>query len=213
MVNKKYRQRLVVFAKAPVAGEVKTRLQPVLSPEQSALFHERLVAHCLQRLSGSEQWQVELWAGSAHSCWRSLCEKYTCELFFQQGEGLGERLSHALADSLGRSEKAIVIGTDCPSLSPQIIQAAFEALDKHDLVLGPAEDGGYVLLGLKQLHAGLFHNIDWGTERVLIQTRQRAGNLQLECCELSPLFDVDRPEDFFRLQSAMPVLTNNIIPH
>ena len=210
MASKASQQRLLVFAKAPVAGEVKTRLQPLLSEEQSALFHERLVRHCLHELSGCDEWEIELWVGSPHSCWEPLVAAYGCELFFQQGMDLGARLSYTLDDASSRAEKVIVIGTDCPTLTPKIISRAFAALDQYDVVLGPAEDGGYVLLGLSHCYVELFLNIDWGTENVLAQTRSQIERLSLSCFELPTLFDIDRPEDFFRLQHLAPELTTSI---
>ncbi|WP_101760004.1 TIGR04282 family arsenosugar biosynthesis glycosyltransferase [Oceanicoccus sp. KOV_DT_Chl] len=212
MVAEWGRQRLLVFAKAPVAGQVKTRLQPLLSAAQSARLHERLIQHCLQQLSLTERWQLELWVGSAHACWSQMCEDFSGELFYQQGEDLGARLSHALTNTLERADKVIVVGTDCPSLNQQTLFAAFAALDNYDVVVGPANDGGYVLLAMKAPSPSLFQGISWGGDQVLAQTLDRIRALGLSYCELPSMSDIDRPEDFLQLQKTMPALTVDIAP-
>jgi hypothetical protein len=121
-------------------------------------------------------------------------------LHLQQGDDLGERMARALS----RAMPAIVMGSDCPSLTPADLREAAAALDWGvDAVLGPARDGGYVLLGLRRIDASLFEGITWGTDTVLQETRSRLRSLGWRWHELPTRFDIDRPEDL-RLLSPMP---------
>ena len=126
-----------------------------------------------------------------------------------QCEGdLGARMQHAAMTALATNLRVLLIGTDCPALMPADLRAAAGALAAHDAVLIPAEDGGYVLLGLNRWDARLFTNIAWGDDQVLAATRQRLAALDWRWQELPRLWDVDRPEDFARLRSSglMPEL-------
>ena len=114
----------------------------------------------------------------------------------QKGEDLGQRMSNAFDDVLSRHEKVIIVGSDCPQLSPKIINDAFGFLDKSDLVLGPTYDGGYYLLGIKKMYPFLFSGIKWSTETVLSQTLQKAETHQLHHKLLVKLSDVDYAVDW-----------------
>jgi len=114
----------------------------------------------------------------------------------QQGQDLGERMFQAFLDAFDAgSDRAVIIGTDCPELTADILRQAFEALQTHNLVLGPASDGGYYLIGLQRSVAELFQNIPWGSDQVLTQTCQIADQLGLTMTQLPVLTDIDRPED------------------
>ena len=122
----------------------------------------------------------------------------------QEGSGLGEREHNAFTRVLGPDagfgyDRAVVIGTDCPVLDNKRIEHAFSLLDHHDVVIGPAEDGGYFLLGLSAPRPGLFSEIDWGTSEVLEKTIQAAINAKLDIAMLNELYDVDTIEDLRRL--------------
>lgn len=114
----------------------------------------------------------------------------------QQGEDLGQRLQFAFSKALKSSDKVIVIGTDCPRLTPEHILSAEKALDYIDIVIGPAMDGGYYLLGMKNSYKELFKDIDWSSDRVLHQTLQKIGKLKLSCKLLEELSDIDYIEDW-----------------
>lgn len=195
--------RLLVFAKAPVPGEAKSRLVPSLGREGAARLHANLVLHTLDTALASKVGPVELWCSSAvsHPFFVECGRRFQVALRRQRGESLGERMSHAFRETLQKGGVALLIGTDCPSLRPEDLREAKEVLDeKVRVVLSPAEDGGYVLLGLRQHAEALFEGIPWGSDVVLAQTRQRLQRLGWSWRELAVRWDVDRPEDVERLR-------------
>lgn len=201
---------LLIFAKAPIPGEVKTRLQPHLSPELSADFHRRLVEHCLRVASTVDEVSVELWVGSEHVWWSELARAYCLDIHYQCGDSLGKRMRNAMEHALDESQHAVIVGTDCPFIDKPYIEKAFETLAQSDVVIGPADDGGYVLLGLSQCHEPLFESVDWGTERVLEQTQNKIRRLGLSLTLLNSLMDIDRPDDFDCLRKTHPQLTDEL---
>lgn len=193
--------RLLVFAKAPVAGQVKTRLQPALNARQAADLHAQLVADSLARFTARALCPVELHCApdTEHPLFQTLARYHSIECRPQQGRDLGERMGHAVARSLAAGHWPVVVGTDCPLLDAAVLATACAALMAgHPAVLGPAEDGGYVLLGLRRPAPVLFQDMDWGTERVLARTRQILLGLGWDWAELAPLWDLDRPQDLHR---------------
>lgn len=197
---------ILIFAKAPVAGAVKTRLIPALGGQGAARLHERLARHCIAQASAAGLCPVQLWCApdAAHPFFAQCQKEFGVTLHTQQGNDLGTRMAHALSEALnsalpsaGHSAGyAVVIGTDCPALSAHDLGEALSALEEgYDAVLGPAEDGGYVLLGLRRVALELFENIPWGTEQVLGMTRARLKQLQWRWHELPARRDVDRPQD------------------
>lgn len=190
--------RILVFAKAPVPGQSKTRLIPALGADGAAKLHERLVHHTLTTATQAHLAPVELWCADepAHPFFSDCLQCYSLTLKQQQGAGLGERMANALFDTLRESPYALLIGTDTPSLSHDDLHAALTALRCGcDCVLNPAADGGYVLIGLRRVDGTLFSDIEWGSERVLDATRQRLQELGWQWRELSTHHDIDRPED------------------
>lgn len=196
----KYSDKLVIFAKAPVLGEVKTRLQPEYTAEQSLKLHEILVTRTLEKIKALENIEIELCcAPNRNSMFFLDCENnFPVRLTDQLGDELGERMAFTCSQALQTSNKVILVGTDCPELSMQDIESAFQALDTHDAVIGPAADGGYVLIGLKQFSAELFSGFSWGTDTVLEQTRSVLKKLDWSWHELETRHDLDRPEDLKR---------------
>jgi rSAM/selenodomain-associated transferase 1 len=140
-----------------------------------------------------------------HPYIKNLSQQYSTTLHCQQGKDLGERMHHALAESLQHYKKSILIGSDCPEMDIKYIEKAFKALSQHDkvtdIVLGPAEDGGYVLIGASRIHAELFNNINWGTESVLQQTLKKIDSMGYRYQLLNTLRDIDTPEDYIHYQS------------
>ncbi len=194
---------VVIFAKAPVAGQVKTRLIPRLGVDAAAALHARLVERTLRMACAAALAEVGLWCtpDCHHAFFQRLGQQFRVHLHAQTGEGLGQRMHQAFSDALQRKARVILIGTDCPALDHTYLHQAFAALhDKDDVVLGPAEDGGYVLIGLRRPVAGLFNEMTWGTDAVLAQTLERARALGLKTHLLPVLWDVDRPEDVERTQ-------------
>jgi len=194
----------MVFARAP--GEAKTRLIPALGAAGAAALHRRLVMHCLRAASDAQLGPVELWCApdSGDPFFRE-CERLFGVSLRSQGQGdLGTRMQGAFDAALARASRAILVGSDIPALSAQYLRDADRALaGGDDVVIGPAEDGGYALIGLSCCDPELFRDIPWGGPEVLSQTRRRLAALSWRSSELSVLWDVDRPEDLGRLPEGL----------
>lgn len=193
--------RVAVFAKAPIAGEVKTRLAPVLGEHGAAALHRALVMHAVETAVGAGIGPVELWCApdAGHSFFADCSRRFGVTLI-AQGEGdLGARMQRAFEKLLGEAGRALLVGSDIPPMTPDYLRAADAALvEGHDAVLGPVEDGGYALIGLTRVDVGLFENIRWSASDVLAVTRSRIAGLGWRHLELPTLWDVDRPEDLRR---------------
>jgi rSAM/selenodomain-associated transferase 1 len=197
--------RLLVFTRAPRAGQVKTRLIPLLGAQGAADFHARLIHHCLQTVTRAGLCPVELWcAPSCHDPFFQACrERYGLELHEQARGELGERMHAAMVSALARAESAILIGTDIPSIEAADLDTAVQALQQgKDAVLGPARDGGYYLIGLQQANRELFDRIPWGTATVLQETVSRLRQLDMDWLCLREQADVDTPDDYRQLRAA-----------
>ncbi len=189
---------LVVFARWPEPGRVKTRLIPALTPEEACEVHRELVAEALLAAAAvSVGARVLAWADAPADV--PPLPGFTLR---DQGPGdLGARLERAFTELMAKpGDRVVVMGTDCPDLRASQLEAAFEELVTHDLVLGPARDGGYYLIGLRRPIPRLFHGIPWGTHRVLAQTLERAGGLRVS--QLEALDDVDTPADLARWRAS-----------
>ena len=196
----------MVFAKAPTPGEAKTRLIPALGEAGAAALHRRLVMHCLRAARDSGLGPVELWcAPDADDPFFRDCERRCGVSLHPQGKGdLGARMQRAFESALVRSARAILVGSDIPALSAQYIRDADQALARgDDAAIGPAEDGGYALIGLSRCDPELFRDIPWGGSEVLAETRKRLAALSWRSSELPVLWDVDRPEDLERLPEGL----------
>ena len=193
--------RILVFCKAPVAGRVKTRLAETIGQAAAATIHEYLAWHCLKNLVNENIAPVELWCApdTQHEFFHRCEKKLGVVLRAQQGKCLGERMENAINDALSQRQPSLIIGTDCPAITPLYLREAFLELDKHNTVLGPAEDGGYVLLGLHQPQPAIFSDMPWGSSQVFDETVSRLeGNVY----QLATLWDVDRIDDLIRLRKA-----------
>lgn len=181
---------LGIFAKQPRPGEVKTRLCPPLSPEQAAAVYEVSLRETVERMTtldacrvvlcyaGADAWFAEAFPGIARVA--------------QRGTDLGARMAHALEGFLELgSSRALLIGSDAPDLPLQRIRQAVQLLDTHELVLGPATDGGYYLVGERIHHPELFRGIPWSTGQVLAATRRICEQQSLAVAELEPWEDLD----------------------
>ncbi len=199
-----FSRAVLVFAKAPRAGHAKTRLIPLLGEAGAARLQARLCEHTLEQLVQGP-WSLELWC--APDCqerfFQHCAQRYGLNLYRQRGEDLGARMSRALDQALARYRQVVIVGTDCPALGPTYVTQAFKALDEScQAVIGPAEDGGYVLLGLSRPEPRLFTDIAWGTAKVYQETRERLAQMDWSWRALEPLWDVDRPADYARLLAA-----------
>ncbi|MCG8613929.1 MAG: TIGR04282 family arsenosugar biosynthesis glycosyltransferase, partial [Pseudomonadales bacterium] len=181
---------LIQFAKWPVPGKVKTRLAKSVGYERACEIHLALTRQVLHNLRRTTDVQVELWFDSipeassdefkfGKSLWTEL-EEAGIPIRFQQGDDLGARMYHALSDGLERQsakkreQKVVIVGSDCPTVDDLYLQLARDRLDQCDLVLGPSDDGGYVLIGVSRINNALLCDTPWGTETVLQTTVQRA---------------------------------------
>jgi rSAM/selenodomain-associated transferase 1 len=198
------RSHLLVFAKAPVPGQVKTRLVPTLGARGAAELYERLTLHALATALKSGVGPVDLWCTpSTEHPFFKRCAKDLQVTLHRQVEGtLGWRMAHAIQTTLERTAPAILIGTDCPSLTQDDLIEAATFLQDFDAVITPTEDGGYVLIGLRRASIILFDGIAWGTKEVLQETRRRLRTLGWQWQELPERWDVDRPEDVERLRGT-----------
>lgn len=190
---------LIVFTRYPEAGKAKTRLIPVLGAEGAATLQRKMTEKTLDQAKQLETVrplavEVHFTGGDRKLMQDWLGSDFVCR---QQSEGdLGQRMASAFQESFADGiTSAVIIGTDCPDLNAQLIAKAFHMLQVYDLVLGPAEDGGYYLIGLRQLIPELFIGIRWSTDEVLQQTISIAQNLDLAIAFLPLLKDIDRPED------------------
>jgi hypothetical protein len=198
---------IIVFARAPVAGAAKTRLIPALGAAGAAALHERLVDRTLATAIAAGIGPVELCCApdAAHPALAALARAHGATLGDQGRGDLGDRMLAAFRRTLaGRAGCAILIGSDCPALEPAHLRRAAASLaGGADAVLAPAEDGGYVLIGLKRAPASLFERIRWGEPTVMAETRERLAALGMRWEELETLWDVDRPEDLARLPEGL----------
>lgn len=197
--------QLLIFTKSPILGQVKTRLQPAYTPEQSLKLHEYLVLKTLSLSRQLNNIDTELCCSpNRNTSFFLQCEnEYPVSLGNQQGEDLGERMAFSFSVALQKYNKVVVIGTDCPSIDQDYLEKAFLALDDNDAVIGPAFDGGYVLLGLRIFSPDLFSEIDWGSNQVFQQTRKKLDNLGWSYHELAIMHDLDRPEDVNRYHDLL----------
>jgi len=203
MAERTPRRVVLVFARAPVPGRVKTRLVPALGAAGAARVHRALVRRTLAAAAAVRGACVELWCdgGPPHPFLRREAACVGARVRVQPPGDLGARMAHALRRALARGRgPAVLVGTDCPELDAGHLEAAFRALERgRDAVLGPALDGGYVLIGLRRPCGALFHGIRWGTGEVLAETRRAAAAAGVRVRELAPRADLDLPEDWAAL--------------
>lgn len=209
---------VAIFARAPVAGAAKTRLIPLLGPEGAANAQRAMTVRALQTACAASLPAapdgVSLWTAgdAAHPFFQDCTATYPVTTYPQPEGDLGERMRHCLATLLRRHQRVLLIGTDCPALTPNSLKQSAAAMhDVVQMVFMPAEDGGYVLVGA---HAGIdmhslasaFANIEWSTSRVMSQTRERlAANgwkPERNWAEMPSSWDVDEPADYQRACAA-----------
>ncbi len=206
--------RLLQFVKCPVPGRVKTRLAPALGEEEILVLHRRLALHTAGVLRESRLAPFQLWHDAPASAGNSdFLEAMGADaLWRQRGADLGERMHRAFEETLAEPgvDAAVLVGSDCPFLDDRVLNRALAELEAGaDAVFGPARDGGYYLVGLSRPRGALFTGIDWGSERVWEQTRQRLGSERLCWRQLQPLQDIDRPEDLALLATFSSTFVGN----
>jgi uncharacterized protein len=194
---------VILFTRYPRPGKCKTRLIPVLGAEGATRIHRQLVTHILQKLShfvhrnntelsiyyaDGSLTEIETWLGKSYS------------FFQQEGKDLGERMAQALTQALSQGRNVILLGSDCPAITASLLHEALTSLHHHDMVLGPAHDGGYYLIGLARNVSSsccrnLFRHIPWSTPQVLSMTLKQVQEQKLHLHMLSKLHDIDTAED------------------
>jgi len=188
-------ERLLIFTRYPQPGLVKTRLIPLLGPEGAALLHYCLTVHTLtwaRTLSRQRAVRVEVHFDGGNVTQMANLFGDDWDYFSQSDGDLGKKIIAAVGST---DEPTIIVGTDCPALETTLVAIAFDSLSTSDVVIGPARDGGYYLIGLKRPIARLFMSIPWGGDQVFVTTCDIAQRLDLAVARLECLADVDRPED------------------
>ncbi len=198
------RCRIVIFAKAPLAGFAKTRLISALGAEGAADLAHKLLDLAIRQALDAAVGSVELCMTPADSdAWKDVAipAGVTCSA---QGEGdLGERLARASERVISAGDCLILTGTDCPALDAQCLRQMAQDLDAADAVMVPTADGGYAALALKEFHPSLFSAIAWSTDTVALQTRRRIAALGWSLRELPMLHDIDQPNDLHWLPADL----------
>jgi uncharacterized protein len=197
---------IAILAKAPIPGLAKTRLIPAIGAHAAAVLQERLTERALATAFAADIGPVTLWCApnATHDTFIKLVARLRVTIRPQPQGDLGARMLAAVTASSG---PVLVIGTDCPALTDVHLRGAAQALqDGNDVILIPAEDGGYVLIGMRAAQPALFSGIAWGTNTVLAETRARVIEHRLTLTERPPLWDVDTEADYARLEREYPEL-------
>lgn len=197
---------VIVMSKAPVAGQVKTRLAPLLGMDGAAQLYREMLDNTLGKLQKLDGCNIELCCtpDARHTFFQACSVRFGVNLTEQRGTDLGERMSNAVARALQQAECVVLIGADCPGLGTVDIETALQQLDAGtDVVLGPATDGGYYLVAVQANHACLFESVVWGSAQVLAQTLDNINRQGLSAYMLPTRSDIDRPADYLAWQQAM----------
>jgi hypothetical protein len=208
------RPAVIVMAKAPRAGEAKTRLAPPLTQREAARLAACLFADTVSLALGLSAVVAVAYAPAdgrpplEETLRAALSEETSCRVLWleQRGDGLGERLAGVVARAFAEGfGPLLLVGADSPTLPPAFLAAALEDLagGRADVVLGGTEDGGYYAVGMREPAAGLFDSVEWSTPRAYAQTARNAGRLGLRVLDLSPWYDVDTPADLARLRAEL----------
>lgn len=195
---------LILFIKNPIPGKTKTRLAADVGNEMALKMYHRLTDWTRKQAAGLQGVHRYLWYSNSineKDAWPQ--EEFDKHL--QQGDSLGERMELAFEKAFTAGHKGvIIIGSDCPGITTEYLEEAFSALKNNDVVVGPALDGGYTLLGMRQLHPTLFRDMNWSTDTVLPDTLSRAKEAGLVVHQLAPLSDIDYLEDWLSYGWALP---------
>ena len=214
-----HHELLVVFARTPELGKVKTRLCPPLSSQQALILHTALVEDTLENASSLNRStkKLILFSKPLSAPSRLIAVPADWDQGIQPPGNLGVRISSVIKSHLAISDcKLVIIGSDSPTLPYNLIQEAFEILNHSEIVLGPTEDGGYYLVGCSRWIPGMFMNIAWGTELVFNQTKKALDSEGIQYDVLPRWYDVDRYDDLVRLQKEIRHLerrNSKWIPH
>ena len=197
-----HQQVLLIFVKNPEAGKVKTRLAKTVGPENALTIYKHLLQHTHDVTEPLAAEKIVYYSRNVEEF--DLFESHHFEKARQSGGDLGERMLNAFTNAFRAGyHRAVIIGSDCYELTTEILEQAYQALDESNVVVGPAKDGGYYLLGMQNLYPELFQNKKWSTEDVILDTLLDLKNLDLTYTMLPPLSDVDHEEDLGSLASLL----------
>ncbi len=194
---------LIIFAKNPVPGKVKTRITPHITPTDAAKLYEAFIADIVSNALKlqCERIVVAYTPLNAETSFHKICGQ-SIHYIPQEGYGLGERMKNAFRHAFSKGSKSVVIiGTDSPTLPLPYIRNAFSALEEVPIAIGPTFDGGYYLIGLSEQNEDIFDGIEWSTSSVFSQTLAKIRSVNKKFYLLSPWYDVDTPEDLEFLRS------------
>ena len=190
----KAKRGLILFARSPRSGQVKTRLEPALGQERTLALYKRLLSRQIALLEQCPDARKVFWLEGNPT--QEILQNFQGEIFLQMGGDIGERMGHAIDKTLEHCDSVILIGCDSPGLNQEVLEKGFQTLEEgHDAVFVPATDGGYVLVGLGKAEPALFTGMPWGTQSVMAQTRERLEILNLSWKELDTVSDIDEPQD------------------
>ena len=185
---------MIIFVKNAEKGKVKTRLASTLGDERALEIYLALLGHTRKIAQEVDTNRLLFYSNTVNENDDWPIEDF--DKLLQQGNDLGERITHAFQTAFQKYKKVVIIGSDCASLSNEIVQDAFDQLDQHAFVIGPAMDGGYYLLGMREFSPSLFQDIEWSTEKVLSSTIEKINALGETYTLLPELSDIDYEEDW-----------------
>lgn len=212
MSNSDSNSALLIFTKAPVLGQVKTRLIPGIGARRALMIYKELLTKTLLTARKAGFSTIQIWVSGEidHRYFVNLKNRYSIKLYKQSGEDLGQRMSNAFAMVLRRYSHAVLIGCDCPTLKySDLFEAKKHLENKTDVVLGPAVDGGYYLIGLNKNNKQIFADIKWGQDSVFNDTCANIDSLNWKMKLLTRRWDVDRMSDllpYYRTKRTASVL-------
>lgn len=198
-------KRLCLFARTPRLGQVKKRLAQRIGAVRALAAHEALLRRSLERCGGDAAYHFELWLTDLDAATFTNYASPGLTLHQQPEGDLGQRMAAVLSHGLDAAEMRVLIGSDCPDIDRRYVRQAFVALARADVVLGPAEDGGYGLIGWRAPVPDLFADVPWGTSEVLAVTLSRAAAAGARVALLREIYDVDTPADWQRFLRATGV--------
>ena len=190
---------LIIFVKNLIEGQVKTRLAATLGDDTAMDIYKRLLKNAHDKM---QSFEVDKIVSYSDFIVEDIWENNLFQKEIQEGNDLGERMGNAFKSSFTAGyKKSIIIGTDCPGINIDILEEGFLKLNNSDVVIGPAADGGYYLLGMNKVHSFLFQKIKWSTDKVLQQTIDLCDKNHLSYFLLPELSDVDEEKDLIHLKT------------
>ena len=200
------KRTIIIMAKVPRAGNVKTRLQPFLSPEQCGALAEVFLSDTINKTRNVCDELIIAYTPAREKNYFADLTGENLTLIEQNGADLGERMINAFEFAFGINSdaKVVMIGTDSPTFPAEFIEQAFDALELNsETVLGKSEDGGFYLIGLRKNLPRLFDNIEWSSSLVFDQITRNIKNLKIELKLIPDWYDVDIPNDLWRLRDEI----------